>query len=245
VRRALSEAIDRDFITARLLRAGQRPAYGVVPPGTANAEPGPAASWSRLSFAERKAEARALLRQAGYGPGRPLRIELATATATDSVLLAQAVQADWRAVGVEARITQSEGQILLANLRARAFQTAMASWIADFDDPVTFLGLFRSDTGAQNYGDYRNPAYDRLLDAAEQEADAHRRAHLLAQGEQLLLNDEAVAPIYFGVSRALVSPTITGWTDNLQNVHRARWLCVTSLPFMGRDSSPKASRVGN
>jgi oligopeptide transport system substrate-binding protein len=226
VRRALSESVDRDFITGKLMRAGQRSAYSFVPPGTANAQAGPTTAWSHLSFAERQTSARALLAQAGYGPNRPLRIELSTSTAPDSLLLAQAFQADWRAIGVNARVSQSEGQILFANLRQRAFQVAMAGWVADFNDPMTFLTLFKSDTGAQNYGDYRNPAYDRLLAAADQEPDAARRAGLLAQAEQLMLNDEAVAPTYFGVSRNLVNPKITGWVGNIENWHRARWLCV-------------------
>jgi oligopeptide transport system substrate-binding protein len=225
VRRALSEAVDRDFMTAKLMRAGQRPAVSFVTPGTAGALPGPRTQWAALSFPARQAEARALLAQAGYGRARPLRIELATASASDGLLLAQAIQADWRAVGVDARVTQSEGQILLANLRNRAFQTAISSWIADFDDPVTFLGLFKSDTGAQNYGDYRNPAFDRLLTAADEESDGGVRARLLAQAEQMLLDDEAVGPLYFGVSRNLVNPEVTGFVDNLQDIHRARWLC--------------------
>jgi oligopeptide transport system substrate-binding protein len=225
VRRALSEAVDRDFMTAKLMRAGQRPAYSFVTPGTAGAQEGPEAPWARLTFAERQAEARALLGEAGYGPARPLRIELATASANDSLLLAQAIQADWRAVGVTAKVTQSEGQILLANLRNRAFQTAISSWIADFDDPVTFLGLFKSDTGAQNYGDYRNPAYDALLAQADEEPDARRRAALLARAEQALLDDDAVGPLYFGVSRNLVNPQITGFVGDLQDIHRARWMC--------------------
>jgi oligopeptide transport system substrate-binding protein len=226
VRRALSESIDRDFITSKLMRAGQRPAYSFVPPGTANAQAGPTTVWSHLSFAERQANARALLAQAGYGPNRPLRIELSTSTSPDSLLLAQAFQADWRAIGVNARVSQSEGQIMYANLRARAFQVATSGWVADFNDPMTFLALFKSDTGAQNYGDYRNPAYDRLLAAADREPEAARRAALLAQAEQLMLNDEAVAPTYFGVSRNLVNPKITGWVGNIGNWHRARWLCV-------------------
>jgi len=226
VRRALSESIDRDFITGKLLRAGQVPAYSFVPPGTTNAEPGPAAIWAHKSFAARQAEARALLAQAGYGPGHPLKLELKTATLTDSLLLAQAVQADWRAIGVEARTVQSEGQILFVDLRARNFQVAFVSWIGDFNDPLTFLGLFQSTTGAQNYGDYRNPAYDGLLAAADQEPDAARRTALLGRAEQTMLNDEAVAPVYFGVSRNLVNPRVTGWGSNIQNRHRARWLCV-------------------
>ncbi|CAN7527719.1 peptide ABC transporter substrate-binding protein [Phenylobacterium sp. LjRoot225] len=226
VRRALSESVDREFIARKLLRAGQLPAYGFVPPGTANAEPGPAAIWARKTFAARQAEARALLAQAGYGPDRPLKIELKTATLTDSLLLAQAVQADWRAVGVEVRTMQSEGQILFADLRSRNFQVALVSWIGDFNDPLTFLGLFQSSTGAQNYGDYKNPAYDALLAAADQEPDAKRRTALLGQAEQTMLNDDAIAPVYFGVSRSLVNPRVSGWVDNIQHRHRARWLCV-------------------
>lgn len=226
VRRALSQSIDRDFITAKLLRAGEQPAYNFVPPGTANARSGPATVWANKSLAERQAEARALLAQAGYGPDNPLKIEVKTATATDSVLIALAVQADWRAVGVEARIQQNEGQILFADLRARNFQTAFVSWVADFNDPLTFLALFQSRTGAQNYGDYNNPAYDALLAEAEQQTDAGRRAEILAQAEQLILTDEAVGPVFFGVSRSLVSPQVTGWVDNLENKHRARWLCA-------------------
>jgi oligopeptide transport system substrate-binding protein len=226
VRRALSEAIDREFIADKLMRAGQKPAYSFVPPGTANAQPGPRTSWASLPFAARQAQARALLAQAGYGPARPLKIELSTSNASDALLFAQAIQADWRAIGVEAHVSQNESQILFANLRARAYQVATAGWVADYDDPLTFLTLFKSDTGAQNYGDYHNPTYDALLAAADGEPDARRRAGLLARAEQIMLDDEAIAPTTFGVSRSLVNPKVTGWTDNIKNWHRARWLCA-------------------
>jgi len=230
VRQALSEAIDREFVTGKLLRAGQRPAYGFVPPGTANALTTARPPWAGLGLAQRQAQARALLAQAGYGPKRPLTIALASSNSTENILLSQAVQADWRAVGVEGKITQSEGQILFADLRQRNFQTALVSWIADYDDPMTFLGLFRSDTGAQNYGDYRSGAFDALLSAADTTADARARAAILARAEQVLLDDAGVAPVYFSVSRALVNPKVSGWVDNLENVHRARWLCVKARP---------------
>ncbi|MDB5446576.1 MAG: peptide transporter substrate-binding protein [Phenylobacterium sp.] len=233
VRRALSEAIDRDFITGKLLRAGQQPAYAFVPPGTAGAQAGPATVWSRLTFEQRQAQARALLAQAGYGPKRPLKLELKSSSATDSALLVQAIQADWRAVGVAASIAQNDTQILYAAYRSRDFKTGLASWVADYDDPLTFLGLFKSDTGPQNYGDYRSAAYDGLLAAADREPDAQKRAAILAHAEQTLLNDEAVAPVYFGVSRSLVNPGITGWVDNIENWHRARWLCMKGARAAG------------
>jgi oligopeptide transport system substrate-binding protein len=230
VRRALSEAIDRDFITRKLLRAGQLPAYSFVPPGVANYGYGARARWAGESFAQRQIEAKVLLAQAGFDSSHPLKLEIKTPNSTESLLLMEAVQADWRAIGVDASIVQNEGQIAFAAYRNRDFQVGAMSWYADFNDPVTFLGLLKSDTGAQNYGDYKNPAYDALLAQADQEPDAARRAAILARAEQLMLDDEAMVPIDFTVSRSLVSPKVTGWVDNSLNFHRARWLCIKRGP---------------
>jgi oligopeptide transport system substrate-binding protein len=235
VRRALSEAIDRDFITGKLQRAGQQPAYSFVVPGMANYAYGAELRWAHEPFVQRQIEARALLAQAGYGPSHPLRLEIKVPNTSETQLLMEAVQADWRSVGVDAAIVQNEGQIAFAAYRDRDFQVGAMSWYADFDDPITFLGLLRSDVGAQNYGDYKNPAYDALLAQADGEPDAARRAQILKRAEQVMLDDEAMAPIGFNVSRSLVNPKVTGWVDNPLNNHRARWLCVKpTAPGAGR-----------
>lgn len=226
VRRALSMAVDREFITGKLMRAGQQPAYSFVPPGTANYARGAELRWRPLSFPRRQAEARRLLAEAGYGPKRPLKIEIKSPSVTDSLLIMQAVQADWREIGVDASVVQAEGQIAFADYRNRNFEVGGMNWYADYNDPLTFLGLFRSQTGAQNYADYSNPRYDALLDASDQEPDEARRAALLRQAEQLMLDDEGIIPVFFAVSRNLVNPRITGWVDNLSDIHRAMFLCV-------------------
>jgi oligopeptide transport system substrate-binding protein len=226
VRRALSEAIDRDFMTSKLQRAGQQPAYSFVPPGVHNYAYGATARWSGEPLAQRQIEAKALLAQAGFTPTHPLKLQMKVANASETLLLSEAIQADWRAIGVEASIVQNEGQIAFAAYRDRDFQVGYMSWYADFNDPMTFLGLLKSDTGAQNYGDYKNPAYDALLLNADHEPDAARRAQILKRAEQLMLDDEGMAPVGFNVSRSLVSPRVTGWIDNPLNNHRARWLCV-------------------
>lgn len=228
VRRALSEAIDREFITAKLMRAGQQPAYSFVPPITAHylKGGGPRLSWADKPFAARQAEARALLAQAGYTAKRPLKLKLLTTNTTDTLLLMEAVQADWRAIGVETSIEQNETGVAFAAYRNRAFQVGAMSWYGDFNDPVTFLGLLRSDTGAQNYGDFKDPAYDALLDRADQEPDERRRAQILGQAEQRMLDEEGLVPLYFIVNRNLVSRRLTGWAPNAPNFHRTRWMCL-------------------
>lgn len=227
VRRALSMTIDREFIARKLLRAGQIPAYAFVPGITAGyVKDGPKLRWAGLPFAARQAEAKRLLAAAGYTPARPLKLTITTPNNTDTLLLMEAVQADWRAIGVDVKLAQNEAGVAFSAYRNRDFEVGSMSWFGDFNDPVTFLGLFKSDTGAQNYGDYRNPAYDALLSAADQEPDAGRRAEILAQAERLILDDEAVAPIFFVVNRNLVSRRVTGWVDNAPNFHRTRWMCL-------------------
>ncbi len=227
VRRALSMAIDREFIARQLLRAGQQPAYAFVPPGVANYRPGAHVDWADWPLARRQAEARRLLAAAGYGEGHPLSLEMKLPNTSDAMLQTPAIQADWKAVGARITLVQNEGQIAYEALNIRDFQIGFASWAGDYNDPMTFLELMQSKTGAQNYGDYNNPAYDALLERADHEPDGGKRAAILVQAEQTMLDDVAVAPVYFTVSRNLVSPRITGWTGNLLDTHRARYLCVT------------------
>jgi oligopeptide transport system substrate-binding protein len=131
---------------------------------------------------------------------------------------------------MDAPIVQEDGIVALQSFEARDFQLGLVAWIADFDDAMTFLSLMRSDTGAQNYGDYKNPAFDALLDKADHEPDAVRRGGYLAQAESMMLTDYDVAPIYNGVNSNLVDPHITGWVDNDVDVHPIRYLCRHDAP---------------
>ena len=225
VRIALDMAVDREFITKKLLRGGQLAAYTFTPPGVANYTGAEPPVWAGWSVARRHAAARVLLAQAGYGPGHPLTFEYKHMNTPDPVLIAPAVQADWKDIGVTVTLAQEDGQIAYQDYRLRNFQAGFTSWIADYNDATSFLGLLRSQTGAQNYGDYRNPKVDALLDAADHEPDVARRAGYLRDAESIVLDDAAVTPIYFFVSKNLVNPQITGWRDNIVNWHRIQYLC--------------------
>lgn len=234
VRQALSMAIDRQFITQKLLRGGQSPANSFVPPGVAN-YPNPAkAFWSEWPLAKRQAEARKLLAAAGYGPKTPLTITIKHRNSPDPMLFMPAIQADWKEIGVNAKLEQNEGQIAYQSYRLRDFEVADAAWIADYNDPMTFLYLQQSATGTQNYSDYANPAYDALLAKADNEPDAVKRSAYLSAAEQIMLDDAPIVPIYFYVNKNLVSPRVTGWTNNITDWHRSRYLCFKGAAGKGK-----------
>lgn len=225
VRLALDMAVDREFITNKLLRGGQLPAYTFVPPGVAGYTPAPAPVWASWTLARRQAAARELLRQAGYGPNHPLTFEIKHRNSPDPMLVMPSIQADWNAIGVDVSLVQNETQIAYQSYRARDFQVADAAWIADFNDAMSFLGLQKSDTGGQNYGDYASPAYDSLLNAADQEPNAAKRADDMRRAETVMLADSALVPVFFYINKNLVNPTITGWVDDINDHHRGRYLC--------------------
>jgi oligopeptide transport system substrate-binding protein len=225
VRQALTMAIDREFIVDKMFRSGMKPAYALIPPGVANYPGGAKPYWADWPLARRQAEARRLLAEAGYGPARPLKFEIKHRNSADPVLFMPAVQADWRVIGVEVALTANEGAIAYQAYRLRDFQVADASWIADYDDPATFLTLFQSSTGVLNYADYKNPAYDALLLKGDNTADTRARGDILRQAEEMMLEDAPVAPVFFYISKNLVNPNITGWVDNIADEHRKRWLC--------------------
>jgi oligopeptide transport system substrate-binding protein len=225
VRQALTMAIDRDFITQKLMRGGQAAAYTLVPPGVASYPGSQPPHWAGWSLERRQIEARRLMAEAGFTPQHPLKFEFKMRNTNDPQLIYPAVQADWRAVGAEASLYPEESQIAYSDYSARSFQAADIAWIADYNDPMTFLYLMKSTTGPQNYSDYKNPVYDALLDKADHDIDIVTRGQDLAKAEHIAMEDATIAPIFYYVSKNLVSPKITGWVDNLSDWHRTRYLC--------------------
>jgi oligopeptide transport system substrate-binding protein len=225
VRQAISMAVDREFITDKLLRGGQLPAYAFVPPGVAEYPGGVKPYWAGWPLERRQAEARRLLAAAGYGPENPLSFEIKHRNSADPMLFMPAVQADLQQIGVKALLTQNEGQIAYAAYRARDFQVADAAWIADYNDAMSFLYLQQSDTGAQNYGDYANPRFDALLGRANNEPDKVKRGRYMIEAETIMIADAPVVPVYYYVNKNLVSPSVTGFVPNIVDKHRKRWMC--------------------
>jgi len=241
VRQAISMAIDRQFITNKLLRAGQIPTTSYVPQGIAGYlpkdAPHPAPYWNAWTLDRRQAEARRLLAQAGYSTAHPLKLELKTINSGGSLVTAQSIQADLRSVGVNIEFRQEDGAVVFESFNLRDFQLGATGWVADYNDPMTFLNLMKSDTGQQNYGDYKSPAYDALLKAADNEPDATKRAADMAHAEQMILDDAIIAPLDTGVSLNLVNPDIKGWIDNDADIHPVRYLCRNDAPTRASQSA--------
>lgn len=228
LRHALSLAVDRDVIVKNVTKGEQIPTFSFVPPGTANF-----AAWTpddaKLTQAQRDAKAKELFAKAGYGPNKPLSVEFVYNTQEAHKKVAIAVAAMWKQkLGVETTLKNEEWGTFQADRNNKTFKDiARHGWIGDFNDATNFLDLFRSNIGAQSPAAYANPAFDKLMNDADNESDLAKRAEILKAAEQLMIADEPIIPLYTYTNKHMVSPRVGGWIDNLPGFNLTRWLSVT------------------
>ncbi len=224
LRQALSMAIDRERLVEQVTGRGERPAYSFVPPGVYNYE-SVGLPYASLSTEERDERARRLYAAAGYGPDNPLSVELRYNTSEVNRRIAVAVQAMWAEVlGVRTTLVNEEFKVLLSNINAREItEVFRASWIGDYNDAQTFLGTMESGSSSNLTG-YASSAYDDLIRRAAGKTDLDARRLFLEEAERVLLTDHPIIPLYFYVSKHLVSSEVSGWQDNVLDYHYSRHL---------------------
>ena len=217
LREALSLAIDREAITSLITKAGQVPAYSLVPAGVWNYSPA-TYDWQQLKLVDRLARARTLYAAAGYTAQRPLQLRLLYNENELVQRVSLAIASMWKeALGAEIELIQMEFKAYLA---ARAdpaqWDVVRVGWTADYNDASTFLDTMTRDS-PQNFGRWFDPRYASLLEAAASESDVARRRATLQQAEALMLADYPLLPVYFYVTRRLVQPHIAAPAINPMN----------------------------
>ena len=226
VREALSLAYDRETITDKIVRLGQTPAYGIVPPGVANYPYGNSLSFKDMPQPERIKRAQSLMRAAGFGPDKPLKTTLSITTSPEVRRVAAAVQQMWKEIYVDIDLVPSEVAVNYVKLQNGDYDIGVAGWIADFNDARNFLFLLMTNNGGFNYGRYSNPEFDRLMEESDQEVDLVKRGHLMAEAEAVALKDFAWLPTLNLVTSNLVRPYVKGWKQNPKDFHRTRWISI-------------------
>ncbi|MGL5948220.1 MAG: peptide ABC transporter substrate-binding protein [Aeromonas sp.] len=224
VRQALSYAIDRQVIAEKILGTGEEPAYHFTPGITANFKPEPNMLSTR-SQAELDEKAQALLKAAGFDADTPLKLSLLYNTAEVHKKLAIAIASMWqKKLGVAVELTNQEWKSYLDSRQSGQFEVIRASWMADYNDPSAFLGLWHSGHSG-NMARFNSPAYDALVTKAASTVDRAARNRLFNEAETLLQIEMPIAPIYQYTNARLIKPTLKGYPiDNPEDVAYSRQL---------------------
>jgi len=224
LREALSLAIDRELLVERVLGSGELPAWRLVPPGL-EGWPEELPAHAGLDRAARLERARDRLRASGFDARRHT-LELRFNSSLAHRRMAAAIAAMWKQeLGITTRLVNEEWKVFVTNRRqGRITEIVRGGWIADWAEAGNFLGNFHS-ASPLNYAFFDDARFDALLDQAEQRT-GRQRVQLLWQAEQRLLEEHVIIPLYYYVSRHLVSPDVRGWQDNAMDVHLSRWLAL-------------------
>ena len=180
-----------------------------------------------MPYPARYDQARALMREAGFGPSNRLKATyLIRSTAAGYIRsMSAALQQMFALIYLDISIIPADAQIFYKQIQEHDFELSEPGWQADFDDASNFLDIFRTG-GGNNWGNYSNPAFDKMLDEAAQDVNLESRGAKLAAAEAILLKDQAFMPLFFWVNGNLVRPYVKGFVANNMDVHRSRWITI-------------------
>lgn len=222
IRKAFSLAIDRNYIVENVTQTGEVPATGFVPSGVYDAEGsagddfrtvgGEYYSVDPADYEKNCEEARELLAEAGYpgGEGFPT-VEYMYNTDDRHKAIGEALQNMWQTVlGVNVTLNNQDWNVFLQTRKDGDYQIARNGWIADYNDPCSFLDMWYTD-GGNNDAQYSNKEYDALIDAAKATSVQADRMKAFHEAEDLMMGTDSVhAPIYFYTQKYMLDDSIDG-----------------------------------
>ena len=211
VRKAFTLAVDKDKIIALTLRDLVQCADGILPPGI----PGYNEDLVGLGFDV--AQAKELIAASKYGDVANLPPITLTTSGYGAVIsqVLEAIIFQWREnLGVEVKVRQIEPERYVYYIKEEKDNMFDMGWIADYPHPQNFLDVLFHTGVENNFGEYSNPALDALLEQAGTELDTAKSLAMYRQAEQMLVDDAAVLPLWFGRSYILVKPYVEGYELN-------------------------------
>ena len=223
VRKAFTLTIDSKYIVEQITQSGQVPATGFVPAGVYDANPTGddfrtvggdywEAPLTDEIYQKNCEEARQLLADAGYpnGEGFPVVTYLYN-TGDAHKAVGEALQQMWqKALNVTVQLQNQEWNAFLETRKNGDFQVARNGWIADYNDPISFLDMWLTG-GGNNDGQYSNPEYDAAIKEAKSSADPAVRMAAMHRAEDIIMGEDwALGPIYFYTNSYMMKENIKG-----------------------------------
>ena len=218
VRKALSLAIDRNYVANTLMQGTYSPASAIVGPGWLDTDGSSFAENANGgtpyidndNFDANLEEAKKLLAEAGYpnGEGFP-QIEYTTNDAGYHKVVAEYLQQAWAAIGIDLKVNIVEWASFTPMRRNGEFAVARNGWVGDYTDPSNILELFCTTNG-NNDGKYTNADFDAAIEDSRVTTDAATRSADLHKAEDLLMEDAGCIPIAYYNDFWLQSSKITG-----------------------------------
>lgn len=199
IRKALSLAIDRNYLVKNITRMNEEIAYNYVPKNIQNYDISRNTNYINDDYKRNIEEAKKLFAEAGYtnGKGFPV-LDLTVGMVEYNVEVCEAIQNMWKEnLGIDVRINKYEYNTYLQFVVSRnAKDLVLYTFFADYNDPISFLLAFESSSSI-NHLNYSNTNYDRLIMIASTNNNLDERTRVLYEAEKLLIEDVGIMPLFY------------------------------------------------
>lgn len=248
VRRALTLAVDRKKLCEQVMKGGQIPATGVVPPALSFSDGtcfrkldengNPAEEYGIDPAKAQVEEARELLKEAGYpdGQGFPTLTYIYD-TNQNNKKTAEALQEMWKTnLNIDIELRNMDYAVYLNAKTSGDFMIAASGWTGDYADPMTMLDLFTSSSG-NNDSQWRwneqpvvapddhtlnpeNKEFDEVIYRA-QKTMGKERDELLKRSEEILMENAVVLPLFYNINIYIID---SGAVEGVTRSAMQQWL---------------------
>lgn len=151
-----------------------------------------------------------MLAEAGYPNGDGFPVIEFKSNSGEHIQIFEAVQQMWKEnLNIDSTIAQEEWATFQDTRQNKNYMIARHGWIADYNDPMSFLGVFLSYS-VQNNGGYSNKNYDDKLKLAMSTIDQDVRMKAMHEAEDILMNDMGLIPLYFYTDPIMISKKLSG-----------------------------------
>lgn len=217
VRKALSLAIDRNYIVSNIGHGKLIAAESFVPPVVKGLEKSFREESSNFIIANNYSnniiEAKKLLAEAGYPNGENFPILEVKVSSGFYTTVLEAIQEMWKNnLNIDIAVRTEESKITLPFRQSGNYQMARTSWTGDYNDPLTILQIMTSDSDI-NYGGFSNERYDYLINFATTSTNEKDRMEALKEAESILFEEVPIIPFIYRTDFLVVNPKLKNYID--------------------------------
>ena len=219
VRLAITMALNREAITADVLKDGSAPTYTAVPMDFAAGPDGSDFSKDQKKFQDVcKFDAKEAVDHWNKGLEALGKKEITLTMIHDAddapIKVAQVVkeQLETTLPGLTVELQQMPKKERVERMQKGDFELGLTRWGPDYADPMTYLGMWITDN-ANNYGFWSNKDYDAIIadcTTGETAMDPAARWAKLYDAEKIAMDEAIIFPLYTQCNAELISTNVTG-----------------------------------
>ena len=197
VRRALSMALDREYIASEVLGGVYEPSsdqdfYGNL---LGNGESGESVEQDSGLEKDQLEEAKKLLKEAGYEDGKKFPVLVCLADENGSaVRIAEYIASRWKELGIELKIEKTRAKDLAQEKEKGLFDLICGNILLSSDLPAGELEKYTTDH-KENTSGFSSEKYDGLIEEAMQTSEEPEYQKKMEKAVEVLSNETPAVPL--------------------------------------------------